>query len=229
MLGEADEILSKGFSEEINLILKAIPATCQISFFSATMSLNTIKMTESIMSNPVKNVIKANSLTLLGIKQLFVQCKYDDIKFDYLVQILSTLEFSECIIYMNTGEKAELISGKLNGKGIICTWINTLLPAIERTKLLNEFRSGTSRILVSSDILVRNIDIQPVVGLVINFDLPSNKEQHIERTGRSGAYGSHGVAINLITINEVQSIKDIEQHYNIHITELPDDLSEFVV
>ena len=226
VLDEADELFSRGFIEEIYLIFKAIPSACQICLFSATMPPDIIKMTEQFMNNPTKIEIKYTNLTLNGIKQFFVMCIDDDIKFESIIEILSCIEYSQCIIYSNKREKAELIASKMRGKGIVVSWIDALLPGIEKTKVLNEFRSGASRIIISSDNVVSNNQIQ--AGLVINFDLPSNKEQYIERIGWGGAYGRRGVAINLIMNNEVQLIKDIQQYYNTNITQLPDDLSEAV-
>lgn len=225
VLDEADEMLSKGFVEEINLILKAIPADCQICLFSATMPPEIIKMTESIMNDPAKILVKNEDLTLKGIKQFFIQCGNDDIKFDNMLEIFSSMDIVQCMIYANTREKAELLANKMKEKGFVCSCVHGKMPAEDRNKIMQEFRSGSSRILISTDLLARGIDVHPV-GLVINFDLPSKKEEYIHRVGRTGRYGRRGIAINLITKVEAKHLIDIEQHYSTQISKLPEDLSE---
>ena len=93
----------------------------------------------------------------------------------------------------------------------------------ERDKIMKEFRNGTTRILLTTDLLARGIDIQQV-SLVINYDIPINKEMYIHRIGRSGRFGRKGVAINFVTDKEAQALGDIESHYQTAISELPNDL-----
>ena len=97
----------------------------------------------------------------------------------------------------------------------------------ERNEVMEQFRSGTLRILLSSDLLARGIDIQQL-SLVINFDLPREKETYIHRIGRSGRYGRKGVAINLINDREVEYMKHIEEFYDTKINEMPQDIAEYL-
>lgn len=225
VLDEADEMLSKGFVEEINSIMMMIPSDCQICLFSATMPPEIIKMTEKIMNDPAKILVKNEDLTLKGIKQFFIQCANDDIKFDNMIEIFSSMDIVQCMIYVNTREKAELLAQKMKDKGFVCSCVHGKMPAEQRNQIMQDFRNSVSRILISTDLLARGIDVQPV-GLVINFDLPIKKEEYIHRVGRTGRYGRRGIAINLITKIEAKHLMEIEQHYSTQISKLPEDLSE---
>jgi translation initiation factor 4A len=225
VLDEADEMLSKGFVDEINAIMQKIPSDCQICLFSATMPPEIIKMTESIMTDPAKILVKNEDLTLKGIKQFFIQCATDDVKFDNMIEIFSCMEIVQCMIYVNTREKAESLAQKMKDKGFVCSCVHGKMTAEQRNTIMQEFRSGSSRILISTDLLARGIDVHPV-GLVINFDLPMKKEEYIHRVGRTGRYGRRGIAINLISKLEAKHLMEIEQHYSTQISKLPEDLSE---
>jgi len=225
VLDEADEMLSRGFLEEINNILQLIPSDCQICLFSATMPPEIIKSIEGIMTDPAKILVKNEDLTLKGIKQFFIQCGNDDIKFDNMIEIFSSMDIVQCMIYCNTREKAEFIANKMKERGFTCSCVHGKMPAEERNRIMQEFRSGASRILISTDLLARGIDVHPV-GLVINFDLPNKKEEYIHRVGRTGRYGRRGIAINLISKVEVKHLLEIEQHYSTQISKLPEDLTE---
>jgi translation initiation factor 4A len=225
VLDEADEMLSKGFLEEINKILHLIPNDCQICLFSATMPPEIITNIEQIMNDPAKILVKNADLTLKGIKQYFIQCTNDDIKFENMLEIFSTMDIVQCMIYVNLREKAELIAEKMKEKGFVCSCVHGKMPAEQRNQIMQDFRSGASRILISTDLLARGIDVHPV-GLVINFDLPNKKEEYIHRVGRTGRYGRRGVAINLISKIEVKQLLEIEQHYSTEISKLPEDMSE---
>ena len=225
VLDEADEMLSKGFVDEINAIMQKIPSDCQICLFSATMPPEIIKMTETIMNDPAKILVKNEDLTLKGIKQFFIQCATDDVKFDNMIEIFSCMEIVQCMIYVNTREKAESLAQKMKDKGFVCSCVHGKMTAEQRNTIMQEFRSGSSRILISTDLLARGIDVHPV-GLVINFDLPMKKEEYIHRVGRTGRYGRRGIAINLISKLEAKHLMEIEQHYSTQISKLPEDLSE---
>ena len=97
----------------------------------------------------------------------------------------------------------------------------------DRTEIMKKFRSGSSRILLSTDLLCRGIDVQQV-SLVINYDLPNNLENYLHRIGRSGRYGRKGVAINLCTRNDIYKIKELEKHYGTHIETLPENFNKFI-
>jgi len=225
VMDEADEMLGRGFLDQVNEILKLVPPETQIALFSATMPPEIIKMTENIMNNPAKILVKNENLTLEGIKQFYISCSSDEVKFDNLIEIFSHLDVNQCMIYCNTRDKAELLTEKMREKKFVVSCMHAKMSQEERNKIMNEFRTGSSRLLVSTDLLARGIDVYQV-GLVINFDLPGKKENYIHRIGRSGRFGRRGIAINLITKPESTMLMNIEEFYNTEISNLPTDLSE---
>jgi len=225
ILDEADEMLGQGFLGQVNDILKLIPVDTQIVLVSATMSPQIIKMTENIMNDPVKILVKNEDVTLKGIKQFYINCNSDDIKFENMLLIFGHMDITQCIIYVNTVEKSVNLAAKMRERDFAVSYINGDMPQEDRMKIMREFRSGTSRMLISTDLLARGIDVHQV-GLVINFDLPNKKENYIHRVGRSGRYGRRGVAINLITKLEARFMIEIEECYSTQIAKLPDDISQ---
>eukprot|EP00117_Sycon_ciliatum_P027592 scpid92030/ scgid22378/ ATP-dependent RNA helicase FAL1 len=189
------------------------------------MSPEIIKMTEDIMNDPVKILVKNEDVTLKGIKQFYINCNNDQIKFENMILIFANMEITQCIIYVNTIEKCVNLAAKMREKGFAVSFINGQMEQEERSQVMREFRSGASRMLISTDLLARGIDVQQV-GLVINFDLPNKKENYIHRVGRSGRYGRRGIAINLISKMEAKFMIDIEECYSTQIAKIPDDLSE---
>merc|ERR1711972_1181463 len=105
--------------------------------------------------------------------------------------------------------------------------MHTELDQKERDLVMREFRSGSSRVLISTDLLARGIDVQQV-SLVINFDLPANMENYLHRIGRSGRFGRKGVAINFVTTEDVRSMKEIERYYHTQIEEMPMNIADLV-
>jgi len=135
------------------------------------------------------------------------------------------MDITQCIIYVNTIDKCVALAEKMRERDFAVSYINGQMEQEERMKVMREFRSGTSRMLISTDLLARGIDVHQV-GLVINFDLPNKKENYIHRVGRSGRYGRRGVAINLISKLEAKFMIDIEECYSTQIAKLPDDISQ---
>ena len=224
---EADEILSYGFKETIYNIVKCIPEKCQICLFSATMPSEVIELTNSFMNNPESILVKKEALTLEGITQFYINIKVSDWKYDILKDLYDTISISQCIIYFNSKNKLNQIYKDLIGENFPVSMIHGELTSEERKKTMNEFKSGQSRILLSTDLLSRGIDIQQL-SLVINFDLPRSKETYIHRIGRSGRYGRKGVAINLVTERDMQNLEEIKTFYNTKIEEMPQNIVDYL-
>jgi len=224
---EADEILSQGFKSDIHDIIRSVSKTTQICLFSATLPDEILELTEKFMNKPQKVLVKKEALTLEGIQQFFVNVKHNDWKYDVITDLYDTINVGQCIIYLNSKNKIEEIYDKLNADNFPVGYITGDRTSQERSDIMEQFRSGTLRILLSSDLLARGIDIQQL-SLVINFDLPREKETYIHRIGRSGRYGRKGVAINLITDREVDYMKSIEEFYDTKINEMPQNIAEFI-
>ena len=228
VLDEADEMLSRGFKEQIYLILKRISKDAQVILFSATMPPDILQLTNKFMNNPLKILIPTEDLTLEGIRQYYVAMEKEDHKIDTLYDIYKVIKVTQCIIYTNSKKKTEFISKMLNDEGFPVNFIHGGLLQNDRKQIMEDFRSGTIKILITTDILSRGIDIQQV-SLVINFDLPKEKETYIHRIGRSGRFGRKGTVINFISVYDITALKAIEQFYNTTILQLPEDVSSVII
>ena len=224
---EADEILSYGFKESIHDIIQNVSKSTQICLFSATLPDEIIELTTKFMNNPEKVLVKKEQLTLEGIQQFFINIKHNDWKYDVISDLYDTINVSQCIIYMNSKNKILEIYDRLLKDNFPVGYITGDRTVNERNEIMEQFRSGTLRILLSSDLLARGIDIQQL-SLVINFDLPREKETYIHRIGRSGRYGRKGVAINLINDKEVEYMKHIEEFYDTKINEMPQNIADYL-
>ena len=168
------------------------------------------------------------NVTLDGIKQYYVNVERDDWKFDTLMDLYQCLTINQLIIFVNKRQRAEWLAQKMQEKGFTLEYIHGEMDVAERKKRMSDFRNGQVRVLISTDLLARGIDVQQV-SLVINYELPIQRENYIHRIGRSGRYGRKGVAINLLVNEEMDSLKEIEKHYSTSINELPNDLSAVCV
>ena len=224
---EADDILSLGFIETISTIFKCIPKTSQVCLFSATIPQEIEDMSEQFMNNPQKILINKEELTLDGIKQFHIKLKSYNWKYDVLIDLYETLSITQSIIYVNSKKTLKYLYDKLLEQKFPISYIHGEMDSKERLENMNNFKSGKTRIMLSTDLLARGIDIQQL-SLVINFDLPNTKETYIHRIGRSGRYGRKGVSINLVVENDIQDLNELEAYYNIKIPEMPENIKEYL-
>lgn len=225
VLDEADEMLSAGFKDQVHRIFKRLPPEVQACLFSATMPPEILDLTKRFMRDPVEILVKRDQLTLEGIQQFYVACEREEWKLDVLCDLYETLTISQSIIYCNTRRKAEVLYQEMTKRDFTVSVIHADLDKDYRNLVMREFRSGSSRVLISTDLLARGIDVQQV-SLVINYDLPLKVENYLHRIGRSGRFGRKGVAINFLTARDVRSMRDIERHYETQIEELPADIAD---
>ena len=224
---EADEILSFGFKETIYNIIQFISKETQICLFSATLPPDILELSESFLRDPEKILVQKEQLTLEGIIQYYVNLKQSDWKYDVLKDLYDTINISQCIIYINSKNRLMEIYRSLSDDDFPVGYIHGELNTRERKDVMEKFKSGHTRILLSTDLTARGIDIQQL-SLVINYDLPKSKETYIHRIGRSGRYGRKGVAINLTTDRDFQHLKEIESFYDTQIRELPQNITEIL-
>jgi len=223
ILDEADEMLSSGFKEQVYNIFQYLNSDIQVALFSATLPQSVYPITDKIMRNPVKISVKADMLTLEGIGQFYVAVEDDRQKYATLKHLFSFLSVSQCIIYCNSVKRvADLYDAMREDEFPVCC-IHSNMDKTTREQAFNEFRNGKSRVMISSNVTARGIDIQQV-SIVINFDLPKCVHTYLHRIGRSGRWGRKGVGINFITRRDIVKMKEIESHYSTEIKELPGDL-----
>mmetsp|Transcript_65676 Transcript_65676/g.182768 ORF Transcript_65676/g.182768 Transcript_65676/m.182768 type:complete len:406 (+) Transcript_65676:63-1280(+) len=227
VLDEADEMLSRGFKEQIYDVFKYMPEQVQCTIFSATMPLDVLEVTRKFMRDPIKILVKKDELTLEGIKQFYIAIEREEWKFETLCDLYATLTITQAIIYCNTRRKVDWLTQRMQEKDFTVSSMHGDLDQRDRDTIMREFRSGSSRVLITTDLLARGIDVQQV-SLVINYDLPSNRENYIHRIGRSGRFGRKGVAINFIVKQDVKYMQDIEQFYNTQIEEMPANVADLL-
>jgi translation initiation factor 4A len=226
ILDEADQMLEDKFHEQIMCILElGFPTNTQVALFSATMPTEVVDVANKLLRNPVRILIQPEEVTLKGIKQYYVNLPKDEWKFDALCDIYSQLNINQALIYCNKRQRVEWLAEKMTGQGFPLSFIHGDMDVGERRRRMTEFRQGVVRVLISTDMLARGIDVQQV-SLVINFELPSNRENYIHRIGRSGRFGRKGVAVNLVGPEEARSLKELEAHYATVIEELPENLQK---
>jgi translation initiation factor 4A len=229
ILDEADQMLEDLFLEQIKSILNSnFTDKTKLALFSATMPQTMLDIAEKYLQNPVRIRIPNDDVTLDGIKQYYVNIDHEEWKLPTLLDIYEAITVNQAIIYVNKRQKAEWLMKQLSTSGFTIEYIHGDMEVDERKKHMDQFRSGSTRILISTDLLARGIDVQQV-SLIINYDMPIQHENYIHRIGRSGRYGRKGLAINLICANELETIDKIEKYYSTKINELPPDLNSLLL
>lgn len=229
ILDEADQMLDDLFSQQIESILYSnFPKSVHLALFSATMPNQVVSIAEKYLSHPVRILLPPDEVTLDGIKQYYFPLEREDMKLMILIDLYQYITINQSLIYVNKRQKAEWLAKQLASQGFTLEYIHGDMDVAERKKRMEDFRSGSVRLLISTDLLARGIDVQQV-SLVVNFELPPQRENYVHRIGRSGRYGKKGVAINLVCAEEMKMIHDIEEHYSTRILEIPDDLSSLSI
>jgi len=227
VLDEADEMLSRGFKDQIYDVFQHLPAKVQVCLFSATMPDEILEISQKFMRNPVRILVKKDELTLEGIKQFYVAVEREEWKLETLCDLYETLTITQAIIYCNTRRKVDWLTDKMGQRDFTVSHMHSEMTGQERELIMKEFRSGSSRVLITTDLLARGIDVQSV-SLVINYDMPGNRENYIHRIGRSGRFGRKGVSINFVTNDDVRAMREIEQFYNTQIDEMPMNVADLI-
>ena len=221
VLDEADEMLSHGFGQQIREMFEGyFHEDLQVALFSATMPPEMLRLTDKFMRNPIRIMVKKEELSLKCIQQFYVALPNDDIKYDTLLDLFSMISTSKCIIYCNSVRRVVTLYESMLRDGFSVCHIHSNMDKSERYDIFNQFRNGDARVLISSDITARGIDVQQV-STVVNFDIPRNVHTYLHRIGRGGRWGRKGFAINFVTKRDVGDVRRIESHYDIQINELP--------
>lgn len=221
ILDEADEMLSSGFKEQVYNVFQYLKRDVQVALFSATLPPELISLTNKFMRDPLRILVKSEQLTLEGIRQYYIGLNEDGEKYETLRDLYQSLATSQCIIYCNSVRRVQdLYQAMIEDKYPVCC-IHSAMEKEERTKNYDEFRNGLYRVLISSNVTARGIDIQ-TVSTVLNFDMPKDIHTYLHRIGRSGRWGRKGVAINFVTRRDFRRLKEIERYYDTTICELPE-------
>jgi superfamily II DNA/RNA helicase len=224
VLDEADEMLSVGFKDQIYNIFQYLSPDIQVGLFSATMPNELQSLTDKFMRNPVRILVKSEMLTLEGIKQYYVALNDDTQKYATLKDIFNIISMSQCIIYCNSIKRVMDLTDAMINDGFPVCCIHSNMDKLKRDEAYMDFKAGKHRVLISSNVTSRGIDVQQV-RTVLNFDLPKCIFNYLHRIGRSGRWGRKGTAINFVTRWDIKTMKDIERHYHTIVEELPSNIT----
>jgi translation initiation factor 4A len=227
VLDEADEMLSKGFKDQIYDIFKFFNDNVQIALFSATMPEDILTLSSKFMRDPVKIILKPEELTLECIQQYYIALQSDSNKYDALKDLFAFIQVSQSIIYVSTVKRVEDLYNAMVADGFPVCCIHSSMEKSERDKSLQSFRKGAFRVMISSGVTARGIDVQQV-STVINFDMTRSYETYLHAIGRSGRFGRKGLAINFVTKQDIDFMHRLEKHYSISIDELPADIEKLI-
>eukprot|EP01129_Flabellula_baltica_P017409 TRINITY_DN963_c0_g2_i1.p1 TRINITY_DN963_c0_g2~~TRINITY_DN963_c0_g2_i1.p1 ORF type:complete len:400 (+),score=85.09 TRINITY_DN963_c0_g2_i1:44-1243(+) len=227
ILDEADEMLNQGFKLQIYDIYRYLSPSTQIVLVSATLPPEVLEMTTKFMNDPIRILVKRDELTLEEIKQFFVAVDKEEWKFPTLCDLYDTLTITQAVIFCNEKKKVNWLTRKMTEANFMVVAMHGDMPQEERESITEAFRSLEYRVLITTDVFARGIDISQV-SLVINYDLPLSRELYIHRIGRAGRFGRKGVAINFVTEEDVGILRDIEQFYATQIDEMPMNVSDLM-
>ena len=225
VLDEADEMLSIGFKDQVYDIFHNLNEDVQICLFSATVSEQLMQLSKKFMRDPTRILVKTDMLTLEGISQYYVYLNSDKEKYDTLKDLYSLISMSQSIIYCNSVPRViELYKQMSNDNFPVCC-IHSSQSKEQRSASYNNFKTGKYRVLLSTNLTARGIDVQQV-STVINYDIPKDKHIYLHRIGRSGRWGRKGIGINFLTKRETKLLREIECYYHTEINELPEDFNK---
>ena len=226
-LDEADEMLSKGFESVIRDIFRTLPRNVQVGVFSATMPDECLEITKMFMRDPVKILVKKEELALMGINQFYVDCQEQRHKYATLCDIYADVSIQQAVIFCNSRRTVDWLTDRMREDNFTVAATHGSVDPNDRRRVMEEFRKGGSRVLITTDLLARGIDVQQV-SVVINYDIPKDKENYLHRIGRSGRFGRKGLAINFVTFRDKRMLKDIENFYDTQIDPLPRNVKDYL-
>lgn len=231
VMDEADDILSDGINEKLeDIYIKVKNNNIQNILISATMNVNVFNFSKKMMKDPIKILLKNTEVAVEIISQFYLDVESEDNKFDTLMDLYNLMSASQAIIFCNTISKVNWLKENLEKNNFTITCIHSKMTQIERDNVVKDFRDGKTRLLLTTDVLARGIDI-PQVNLVINYDLPVNKETYIHRIGRCGRFGKKGVSISMVKSedqNDMRTLQKMKQSYKLEIKEMPSDIEKYL-
>lgn len=230
VIDEADDILADGINDKLEYIFEKMPIGNQTILISATMNVNVFNFSKKLMHDPIKILLKNTEIAVDLISQFYIDVESEDYKFDTLMDLYNLMSTSQAIIFCNTIRKVDWLKENLEKNNFTITCIHGKMQQTERDSVVNQFREGKTRLLLTTDVLARGIDI-PEVNLVINYDLPPNKETYIHRIGRCGRFGKKGVSISMVKSSDQSDIKTLQrmkQFYKLDIKEMPADIEKYL-
>jgi len=223
IVDECDKILcEERIRSQMQKVFLATPKEKQVMMFTATLSDEMRETCKKYMHNPRIFIIEDPNLIIPdGLKQYFFPIEEKQ-KNRKLIEILDGLEFNQCIIFVSTVQRAQVLDKLLRGINFPSICIHGAMETQERIKRFTEFKEGKSRVLVSTDLMGRGIDVE-FVNVVVNYDMPSEADQYLHRVGRAGRFGTKGLAVSFVATQEDREVLDnVQKRFCVKIPVLPD-------
>ena len=231
VLDEADNMLDQqGLGDQCIRVKRFLPKDTQLVLFSATFADAVRQYAKKIVPNANTLELQTNEVNVDAIKQLYMDCKNEADKFDVLTELYGLMTIGSSIIFVATKKTANVLYGKLKSEGHEVSILHGDLQTQERDRLIDDFREGRSKVLITTNVLARGIDI-PTVSMVVNYDLPTlangqaDPATYIHRIGRTGRFGRKGVAISFVhDKNSFNILSAIQKYFgDIEMTRVPTD------
>jgi ATP-dependent RNA helicase DeaD len=230
-LDEADEMLRMGFAEDVEKIFAFAPQKRQVALFSATMPQAIRRVAAHHLDNPVEITVSRQSSTVTGVRQTYAVVPYRH-KTGALARVLAVSDADATIVFVRTRGAAEEVGSALVERGIPAAYISGEVAQGEREKIVERLRNGTLDVLVATEVAARGLDVDRI-GLVVNFDVPTEPEAYVHRIGRTGRAGRTGEALTFVTPSEQHRLRAIERTTRQRLEEIqipsPADVSAFRV
>ena len=230
VIDEADNMLNEKDSVDLLNVINFIPQDCQKILISATLTPQVFNLTNTLMKDPIKILLKNINVAVDIISQFYVDVEVEENKFDVLIDLYNLISTTQAIIFCNTISKVTWLAENLAAKNFSITTIHGKMSQQERNDIVQEFRDGKTRLLLTTDLLARGIDV-PQVNLVMCYDLPPDKETYIHRIGRCGRFGKKGVSVAFIKMTDpydTRLLNRMKHSYNIDINEIPDNIDTYL-
>ncbi|MEI2809664.1 MAG: DEAD/DEAH box helicase [Nocardioides sp.] len=209
VLDEADEMLSMGFSEDVETILASTPDTKQVALFSATMPRQIKALSKKYLHNPAEIAVERTTVTAENITQRYLMVAYPQ-KLDALTRILEVENFESMIVFVRTKQETESLAERLRARGFSAAAINGDVVQQQRERTVAGLREGAIDLLVATDVAARGLDVERI-SHVVNYDLPTDPDAYVHRIGRTGRAGRSGHAISFVTPRERHLLRAIER------------------
>lgn len=231
VLDEADNMLDKqGLGDQCIRVKKFLPKTAQLVLFSATFDESVRNYAKKVVPDANTLELQRNEVNVGAIKQLYMDCNDENHKYEVLCELYGLLTIGSSIIFVSTKKTANLLYAKLKQEGHQVSILHGDLQTQERDRLIDDFREGRSKVLITTNVLARGIDI-PTVSMVVNYDLPTlpngqpDPSTYIHRIGRTGRFGRRGVAISFVHDKKSYTVLSSIQKYfgDIEMTRVPTD------
>ncbi|KAL8889905.1 MAG: hypothetical protein Q9205_003021 [Flavoplaca limonia] len=225
VLDEADNMLDQqGLGDQCLRVKKMLPPNIQVVLFSATFPDNVVQYAERFAPNSNQITLRHEELTVEGIKQLYLDCPSENAKYDSLVKLYGLMTIGSSIIFVKTRVTAREIERRMNAENHQCACLTGEFEGTQRDIIIDSFRRGVAKVLITTNVLSRGIDVQSV-SLVINYDLPdmaphahhrADTQTYLHRIGRTGRFGRIGVSISLISgQRDLMIMNEIENYFGI--------------